>query len=75
MQVPDLDKLLALLAESKREHDRGRYAAGRGVPQDDAEAVAWFRLAMALRRATTKRRKTSGCGTPEPGPVDQAPRG
>ena len=23
----------------------GRYAAGRGVPQDDAEAVAWFRLA------------------------------
>ena len=23
----------------------GRYAAGRGVPQDDAEAVAWYRLA------------------------------
>ena len=39
-------RLAAEQGDTRAQHSLGvMYAAGRGVPQDDAEAVRWYRLA------------------------------
>ena len=47
-QTPELDELRALAeqGDATAQVNLGvRYANGRGVPQDDTEAVRWYRLA------------------------------
>ena len=47
-QTPDLNETrrLAEQGDARAQNNLGvRYANGRGVPQNDAEAVKWFRLA------------------------------
>ena len=47
-QVPDLEALRALAEQGDADAQYGlglMYANGRGVPEDDAEAVRWWRLA------------------------------
>ena len=55
-QTPEIDALRARaeLGDAPAQNDLGvMYADGRGVPQDDAEAVRWYRLAAAQRNART----------------------
>ena len=57
-------------SDAAAQFDLGRmYAAGRGVPQDDAEAVRWFRLAAEQGHADAKtnlgRMYATGRGVPE----------
>ena len=50
------------------------YGAGRGVPQDDAEAVIWYRLAAAQGHATAQYNLGVMYGTPPVQPRAQACR-
>ena len=48
-QTPEIDALRARGAQGDVEAQFNlglRYANGEGVPQDDAEAVRWYRLAV-----------------------------
>ena len=47
-QIPDFDdeKALAELGDAEAQYNLGvMYRTGRGVPENDAEAVKWYRLA------------------------------
>ena len=47
-QTPELDELRARAEQGHAEAQYNvgfRYSTGEGVPQDDAEAVRWYRLA------------------------------
>ena len=60
-QTPDIDALRARAEEGDADAQVNlglMYANGEGVPQDDAEAVAWTRKAAEPGRATA-----SACGS------------
>ena len=49
-QTPEIDAMRARAeqGDADAQSDLGlRYAAGRGVPEDDAEAVRWYRRGCA----------------------------
>ena len=57
VQTPELDELRALAeqGDATAQFNLGiMYDNGRGVPQDDAEAVRWYRLAADRGHATAR---------------------
>jgi len=71
-QTPEIDALRvrAEAGDAEAQHNLGvRYANGQGVPQDDAEAARWYRLAadqgLALAQVNLGVRYENGRGVPQ----------
>jgi hypothetical protein len=71
-QTPEIDALRvrAEVGDAEALYDLGvMYANGRGVPEDDAEAVRWYRLAAdqgnAMAQALLGARYWTGQGVPQ----------
>ena len=71
-QTPEIDALRARAEQGDAEAQNnlgGMYDEGRGVPQDDAEAVRWYRLAaeqgFAEAQFSLWARYADGAGVPQ----------